>query len=572
MADFLLKTSSHKLLEHLAERGLIREQQTEQILREYHDSGEPLTRLIQRLGQVPEDDVLQAVAEVFEIPYVKLSEYAIDPDALDLVPAELARDLRVIPLFRIGDVLTVAMAEPGDVTIIDRLHVLTDLEIEPAVASESDILTAIEEHYGLPTVIDDSLDQVLQEIVEEQPESEHEESPAEQLKAIAEEAPVIKLVNLVIAQAIRDRASDIHIEPEEKHLRVRYRIDGMLHEAFQPPKNLQAAITSRIKILAQMDIAETRVPQDGRFQVRLDNKEIDIRVSTLPTVHGENIVMRILDKSSLRFGLEELGFLPDTLEKVKQMLSSSYGIILVTGPTGSGKTTTLYSALQSINTIDKNIITIEDPVEYRLPLVRQSQVNPKAGMTFAAGLRSILRQDPDVVMVGEIRDSETAQIAVQAALTGHLVLSTLHTNDAPGAITRLTEMGVEPFLTASATIGVIAQRLVRKLCSKCRAPYQPSAEVLKRFHIKPKGGSLTFYRAEGCSQCKNTGYKGRIGIYEVMVMDDQLRELTLKRASAEELRKVAIRSGMRTLRQDGLLKVAKGITTLEEVARVTNLE
>ncbi len=570
MADYALKSSSQRLLEALIQRGLLTEKQAENALSEQRSSGDPLYKVLERMGYLPPEEVLRTTAEILEVPFVSLADYAVDPDALQTLPAELAHELKVFPLFRIGDVLTVAMTDPGDIAVIDRIHAHTGLEVEPAVATEDDILSAIETHYGIPKAFDTSLDKVLQEIVREQPEETA--SAAEELKAKAEEAPVIKLVNLIIAQAIRDRASDIHIEPEERHLRVRYRIDGVLHEAFQPPKHLQAAITSRIKILAQMDIAETRVPQDGRFQVRLDTREVDIRVSTLPTVHGENVVMRILDKSNIFLGLEDLGFLPDTLEKVKQMLSSAYGIILVTGPTGSGKTTTLYSALQSINSIEKNIITIEDPVEYRLPLIRQAQVNPKTGLTFAAGLRSILRQDPDVVMVGEIRDSETASIAVQAALTGHLVLSTLHTNDAPGAITRLTDMGVEPFLTASATLGVIAQRLVRKICPHCRVSYEPSPALLEELGIKPGNRPIKLYRGEGCRHCKRTGYKGRIGIHEVMVMNDELRELVLKRVSSDVLRKAAIRHKMRTLRQDGLIKALRGITTVEEVVRVTNLE
>ncbi|MDZ7372334.1 MAG: type II secretion system ATPase GspE [candidate division KSB1 bacterium] len=570
MTDYVLKTSSQRLLDALVERGLLTAKQAENVLSEQRASGEPLYKVLERMGYVAPEAVLRTTAEILEVPFVSLADYNVDPEALQSLSPELAHELKVLPLFRIGDVLTVAMTDPGDIAVIDRIHAHTGLEVEPAIATEEDILNAIETYYGIPKAFDSSLDKVLQEIVREQPEEQP--SATEELKAKAEEAPVIKLVNLIIAQAIRDRASDIHIEPEERHLRVRYRIDGILHEAFQPPKHLQAAITSRIKILAQMDIAETRVPQDGRFQVRIDNREVDIRVSTLPTVHGENVVLRILDKSNLFLGLDDLGFLPDTLAKVKQMLESAYGIILVTGPTGSGKTTTLYSALQSINSIEKNIITIEDPVEYRLPLIRQAQVNPKTGLTFAAGLRSILRQDPDVVMVGEIRDSETASIAVQAALTGHLVLSTLHTNDAPGAITRLTEMGVEPFLTASATLGVIAQRLVRKICPHCRVAYQPSRAVLEGLGIKAGQRPITLYRGEGCQHCKRTGYKGRIGIHEVMVMNDELRELVLKRVSSDVLRKAAIRNKMRTLRQDGLIKALRGITTVEEVVRVTNLE
>jgi type II secretory ATPase GspE/PulE/Tfp pilus assembly ATPase PilB-like protein len=380
-------------------------------------------------------------------------------------------------------------------------------------------------------------------------------------------------VNLIVSQAIHDRASDIHIEPEQKSLQVRYRIDGLLHEALSPPKHLQAAIISRLKILAQLDIAESRIPQDGRFQVTVQGREIDIRVSTLPTVYGENVVLRLLDKSSLMLNLEELGLGPEPLRLFKGMLASSYGVILVSGPTGSGKTTTLYSALQAINTPDKNIITIEDPVEYRLKGIRQSQVNVKAGLTFASGLRSILRQDPDIIMVGEIRDQETAKIAVEAALTGHLVLSTIHTNDAPGGLTRLTEMGVEPFLTASATIGIVAQRLVRKLCERCKKPYQPNSVALSELNLKKEiAKDVVLYRGEGCSACRNTGFTGRLGIYEVMTINQEIQELALSHSASAQIKRAAFRNGMLSLRQDGLAKALKGVTSLEEVIRVTNAD
>jgi type II secretory ATPase GspE/PulE/Tfp pilus assembly ATPase PilB-like protein len=388
------------------------------------------------------------------------------------------------------------------------------------------------------------------------------------------ETPVVKLVNLIISQAIQEKASDIHIEPEEKSLMVRFRIDGILYESLNPPKALQAAIISRIKILADLDIAESRIPQDGRYQVSLNGREIDLRVSTLPTVYGENVVLRILDKGSLALDLTKLGFEHDAFRQFREMLASSYGVILVSGPTGSGKTTTLYSALQSINTADKNIITVEDPVEYRLRRIRQSQVNVKAGLTFAAGLRSILRQDPDIIMVGEIRDHETAQIAVESALTGHLVLSTIHTNDAPGGLTRLTEMGVEPFLTASATVGIMAQRLVRRLCDNCKQAYTPKPAILKKLGLDHGGAQKqrVFYQGAGCQKCKNSGYKGRQGIYELMQLNQEIRELTLKNASSDQIKRAAYNNGMRSLRRDGLIKALKGITSLEEVFRVTNLD
>jgi general secretion pathway protein E len=377
---------------------------------------------------------------------------------------------------------------------------------------------------------------------------------------------------MILAQAVRDQASDIHIEPEEDLLRVRFRIDGILHEIFSPPKNLQAAIISRIKILAEMDIAENRIPQDGRFRIRLDHREIDIRVSALPTACGGNIVLRLLDKSSILLKIEDLGFTKDSLQTIQNMLSNSYGIILVTGPTGSGKTTTLYSALNYLNSIDKNIITIEDPIEYRLKMIRQSQVNPKAGMTFASGLRAILRQDPDIIMVGEIRDSETANIALQAALTGHLVLSTLHTNDAVGALSRMQEMGVEPFLLATAAVGVIAQRLVRKICPKCKEQYVPSQNILRRLGIKNTKEKVLFYRGAGCNACKDTGYRGRLGIYEILKMDDKIREMLIANYSAEKINSFTLKQGVSTLKHSGILNALKGNTSIEEVMRVTNID
>jgi len=569
----MLKATDQRLGDYLLEAGILTLEQLDRVLREQKATGEDLGAAVVRLGYATKEQVLQALAEALEIPYLNLTEYSIDPKAIEVLSKEVAYKCRVVPVFKIGNVVTVAMVDPRDVTVMDQIRRETGLEVEPAVSSESDILQALEQYYGPSTVLDHSIDEVIQVLQEQKPDSVEEQKKAEELQAIAEEAPVIKLVNLILSQAIRDRASDIHIEPESDSLRVRYRIDGVLHEAFSPPKSQQAAIISRIKILSEMDIAESRMPQDGRFQASVDGQEVDIRVSTLPTVYGENVVMRILDKSSLHINLEDLGFSEDALARFKSILSSSYGIILVTGPTGSGKTTTLYSALHSVNSLEKNIITIEDPVEYRLKLVRQSQVNPKAGLTFASGLRAILRQDPDIIMVGEIRDSETAKIAVQAALTGHLVLSTLHTNDAPGALTRLIEMGVEPFLIASATVGVVAQRLVRKICSRCRVEYTPSESLLRELRIARNGNRpLSFHRGEGCTHCKKTGYKGRIGIYEIMTLTEEIRELALRQASTDQIKQAALKSGMRTLRHDGLVKALRGITTIEEVLRVTNLD
>jgi type II secretion system protein E len=389
------------------------------------------------------------------------------------------------------------------------------------------------------------------------------------LAKAAEDVPVVKVINLIIMQAVKDKASDIHIEPTEDMVRVRFRIDGILHETSTIPKNLQSIVASRIKILARMDIAESRKPQDGRIEFKIEKKALDLRVSSFPTIHGENIVMRILDKSSIVLGLEDLGFSKEDLKRYDKLIHSAYGIILVTGPTGSGKTTTLYSSLSTINSMDKNIITIEDPVEYELPLIRQTQVNLKAGISFATGLRSILRQDPNIIMVGEIRDKETADIAIQASLTGHLVFSTLHTNDAPSAVTRLIEMGIEPFLVSSSLIAILAQRLVRKICPACKEKYTPSTDVIKNLSAQKDSKEMQFYKGKGCDDCKNTGYQGRVAIYELLVMTEEIRKLVVKKSSADEIKKKAIEEGMRALREDGLDKIRQGITTVEEVLRVT---
>ncbi|HHL73589.1 MAG TPA: type II secretion system protein GspE [Bacteroidetes bacterium] len=565
----MLKKNDDKLESLLLEKGVTTPERLEQARREQQKNGGSLATILIDNGMARAEEVLTCLAEQLELPYVELNDYSIDARAIERLPKEIAWDCRVMPIFIIGNVMTVATSNPEDVAMIDRLRRATRMEIEPVISTAEEIIAALESHYGSNVVLDNSIDEVIQELEEDEPEQE--ETP-EKIRELAEDAPVIKLVNLIIGQAIKDGASDIHIGPEEDRLMVRYRVDGVLREVFSPPKSLQAALISRIKILSELDIAETRAPQDGRFQARFEDKTIDLRVSTLPTVYGENIVMRLLDKSSLMINLEDIGLEKDVLGQLHEILASSYGIILVTGPTGSGKTTTLYSCLNTMNTPEKNIITIEDPVEYRLKLIRQAQVNPKAGLTFSAGLRSILRQDPDVVMVGEIRDSETAKVAVEAALTGHLVLSTLHTNDAPGAITRLIEMGVEPFLVASATVGVIAQRLVRKICPKCRAPFEPSDDLLRGIGVAPAGKKWQFYKGAGCSHCRGTGYRGRVGIYEIMRMNEQLRSLCLQNASSDALKKMALQTGMRTLRQDGFLKVVKGITTIEEVIRATNVE
>ncbi len=569
----MIKEEDKKFGELLITNNIITPAQLVEVLKYKKSNDEELTQILINKNIASSKEVHLCLADFLNLPFIELQDYSVDPEVLEIVPKDLAFNYKVFAVFKIENSLTVAMANPGNVHIIDLLHRETGYEIEPAVSLENDIQSALEEHYGITEVNDSAFEEVIESIEIDKPKEE-EITSSEKLKQASADAPVVKLVNLIILQGIRDHASDIHIEPEEKSLQIRYRIDGILHESLSPPKHLQSAIISRIKILAKLDIAESRTPQDGRFQVSINSRDIDLRVSTLPTVYGENVVLRILDKSSALFNLEELGLDASTLSKFRDMLDSSFGIVLASGPTGSGKTTTLYTALHTINTPTKNIITIEDPVEYRLFRVRQSQVNVKAGLTFASGLRSILRQDPDIIMVGEIRDPETAKIAVESALTGHLVLSTIHTNDAPGGLTRLTDMGVEPFLISSATIGVIAQRLLRKLCENCRKPYKPNSSLLSKLNL-PQNldvNKITFFRGEGCPACKNTGYKGRKGIYEIMILNEEIRTLTYKNASADLIKKAAIKNGMRSLRQDGLIKALKGITSLEEVFRVTNAD
>lgn len=548
----------------LLSKGLVTQEQIEKAKEEMKKTGLTIEKTLERLGYITEDDIVNTVAESMKVLYIDLKDYLIDPEVIKLIPEDLARKHKIVPLFKIEDTLTIAMANPRDIMAIDEVRLKSKIPaIEPVLSTEKAIQNAIEQYYG----VTGNLDDIIKSIDKIKLPAMTTEAQVKTLAKVAEEAPVIKLVNLIIMQAIKDKASDIHIEPEENALRIRFRIDGILHEVSTPPKNLQSVIASRIKILANIDIAETRKPQDGRIQLKMENRALDLRVSTFPTIHGENIVLRLLDKSSIVLGLQDLGFSEHDLKNFDRLIRSPYGIILVTGPTGSGKTTTLYSALSTINSMEKNIITVEDPVEYELPLIRQTQVNPKAGLTFATGLRSILRQDPDIVMVGEIRDRETADIAIQASLTGHLVFSTLHTNDASSALTRLIDMGIEPFLISSSVIGILAQRLIRVICKDCRQKYAPSDDVLRQLGVKKEG--MTFYKGNGCTSCKNTGYVGRSGIFEFLHISEDIKKLVVSKASADEIGKKALAEGMRTLREDGLDKVKRGITTIEEILRVT---
>ncbi len=554
--------------EAMVELGLITPEKLKKAKDESVRAKESLRHVLIKLGMVDEEAILSFIEEQMGIPRIDFSNYIIDFKIIELIPENFARKNLLLPLFKIGNVLTVAMVDPMNIFAIDEVRLMTHCEVEPVVVAEKELLKVFDQYYGAKGTMEDIVKSIDKDKLNLK---EGVEPELKTLEGLVEEAPVVKLVNLVIMEAIRAGASDIHIEPDEHVLRTRYRVDGVLHEVVSPPKNLQPAVISRIKILSGMDIAERRVPQDGRFQLKIENRQIDCRVSTIPTVYGENVVMRLLDLASVLLGLEELGMAPEILAHYEKLIHKPYGIILVTGPTGSGKTTTLYSSLSVINSPEKNIITIEDPIEYRMEFVRQMQINSKAGLTFANGLRSILRQDPDIIMVGEVRDLDTAEIAIQAALTGHLVFSTLHTNDAPGAVTRLVDMGVEPFLVASSVTGILAQRLVRTICKDCKETYTSSDKVLQELGLTDAKG-IKFYRGKGCDECMNTGYKGRLGIFELVLPNDEIRALAVAKASSNEIRKAAIKNGMKTMQEDGIEKVKAGITTLEEVLRVTQEE
>lgn len=548
-------------IELLIGKGMLTQDEVDKAREESRRTGMPVEKALERLGFISEADIARAVSESTGVPFIDLSDYIVDPEVIKFIPEATAKKFRAVPLFKIGDSLTVAMADPQDVIALDEIRAKAKMMIiDPVISSPGMIQDVIDRYYGALGTAEELMKGLSKEKLEADIKS------VKGAGGLAEEAPVIKLVNLLIMQAVKDKASDIHIEPAEDKVLVRYRIDGILHEVQHVPKYLQAALASRVKVMSKMDIAETRNAQDGRMQLKMENKTLDIRVSSFPTMHGENLVLRLLDKSSVLLGLSDLGFCGKDLKDFSRLIKHPNGIILVTGPTGSGKTTTLYSALATINSIEKNIITIEDPVEYEIPLIRQTQVNARAGLTFANGLRSILRQDPDIIMVGEIRDKETADIAIQASLTGHLVFSTLHTNDAAGALTRLIDMGVEPFLVASSIIGILAQRLVRVICPKCKENYQPDEAMLEDLRLTDK---VELFRGKGCMQCRNSGYQGRVGVFELLVISDEIKTMVTSKASSAEVKKKALSCGMRVLYEDGIEKVRKGITTAQEVLRVT---
>ena len=564
-----MQREKKRLGDILIQAGMITPDQVAVAIEAQKKTKERLGKTLIRLGFITEENLLKTLAHQLKLNYVNLKEEKIDRSLVKLIPEKVARRHLVVPLAQMGQVLMVAMADPLNIFALDDLAFKTGLEIEPVIASEQDILTTLETLYEISLM--DKIETAPEDLQIYSDEEESTEPEGEE-GAVIDEGPISQLVNLIISEAIKERASDIHLEPDERALRIRYRVDGILKETSSLGPKFIAPVISRIKIMSKMDISEKRSPQDGRFKFTMDNKVIDSRVSSFPTIYGENVVMRILDQSSIIIGLEDLGFLPRDMEKVRYLIEKPYGFILVTGPTGSGKTTTLYAVLNTINTPEKHFVTLEDPVEYRLDGIRQCQINIKAGLTFAAGLRSILRQDPDAIMVGEIRDIETAEIAVQSALTGHLVLSTLHTNDAPSSLIRLADMGVDAFLISSAVEGVIAQRLVRLICSRCKESYTASEAELKELRLSTDQ-EVILHRGKGCSFCKGSGYKGRLGIFEILVVDKELKEMILRKATQGEIEEYArLKQQMKSLREDGIAKVLAGITTVEELNRVTTKE
>ena len=551
----------------LLENDVLTTDQLEQAHKQQKSTGDALDTCLVKLGLMSEGDLLTVLSRIYDMPAVDLLNFDVDKASVDLLPSEVATKFAAIPIRKVGRTLTLAMADPLNLYAIDDIKFIVGLEVQPVVAAESAIKKTIDRFYGSTNALNDIMkdmeDGAAVEVVDEVDEDGD-------LAGAENDAPVIKYVNSLLAEAVTRRASDIHIEPFEKGIRVRLRQDGALYELASPPLRMKAPITSRLKLMAELDIAEKRIPQDGRIKILISNRKIDLRVSTLPCIFGEKIVLRILDQANLNVNLESFGFQPEALSRFMKAIQSPYGMVIITGPTGSGKTTTLYSAMSKINKTDVNIMTAEDPVEYNLPGINQVNVNDDVGLTFAAALRAFLRQDPNIVMVGEIRDLDTAAIAVKAALTGHLVLSTLHTNDAPSSVDRLVDMGVAPFLVSSSVNCIVAQRLLRKVCVNCREPVDAHEELLKELQIQASDvAGKQLYRAKGCNECHGTGYRGRTGVYEVFALTSRLRKMVLDRNSTAELKAAAIEEGMLTLRRDALRKMLLGDTSPEEVLRET---
>jgi type IV pilus assembly protein PilB len=571
---------SVRLGEILVKESLITQEQLQKALEFQRANGGKLGSCLTKLGIITDDDITGVLSRQYGVPSINLKYYEIDPAVIKLIPVDTAQRYQVIPLSRVGSVLTIAMTDPTNVFAMDDIKFMTGFNVEPVVASESAIGEAITRFYGGSDANHEELTKMMKDLVDDDQEleltTEETELDTATLEKAAEEAPIIKLVNLILTDSVKKGASDIHLEPYETEMRVRFRIDGILATVMSPPLRLKDAITSRLKIMAKLDIAEKRLPQDGRIMIKYradgKKKELDFRVSTVPTLYGEKIVLRLLDKENLRLDMTKLGFEPESLKKFERNILRPYGMVLVTGPTGSGKTNTLYSSVARLNTVDTNIMTAEDPVEFQLSGINQVQMKEQIGLNFAAALRAFLRQDPNIILVGEIRDFETAEIAVKAALTGHLVLSTLHTNDAPSTISRLMNMGIEPFLVATSVNLICAQRLVRRICQNCKEELEvPEQALIDAGYTPDEVKKTKIYHGKGCSTCNKGGYKGRTGLYEVMEINDELRELILVGASALELKKKAIEQGMITLRRSGLIKVALGMTTMEEVLRETVL-
>ncbi len=560
--------SNLRLGEILINQGVIKPEQLKKALdAQKTDSKKKIGDILINQGVISQKQLNMALQHVYETDFIELKDIILDPEMISLIPKKIALRYKLIPLNKENNVLTLAMANPLDVNAIDYIKEYTKMDVMPKFANENEILNALSSSYDAGYQFDDLLDRVDVATVSDM----SDEVNLSALEAISQEAPIIQLVNMIIVDGIKERASDIHLEPNQRGLLVRYRIDGILHDTRMLPLRVKPAVTSRVKILSNMDIAERRLPQDGRFQLRFGAREVDLRVSSIPTVYDEKIVMRLLDKSQGVISLDSVGFTEMQVQEFRKMIRNPHGIILVTGPTGSGKSTTLYATLNEVDSTKKNVITVEDPVEYKLDRINQINVRPKINLTFANALRSILRQDPDVIMIGEMRDSDTAHIAVQSALTGHLVFSTLHTNDAVSSLTRMTDMGVEPFLISSSVIGVMAQRLVRKICPKCIEEYIPEESIFDDLKLNitlPDKGKIKLYRGKGCDYCKNTGYYGRIAIFEMIEINDEIRSMILRKISSNEIKEVAIRYGMKTLLDSGITRALEGITSIDEVFRV----
>ncbi len=570
----MITSFKDKLTDILIKGKLIKQKELDKALDIQKKSGGSLGQILVEKGFISREDLMLVLSRQLDIPPIDITKYRLDKEIVKLIPEKMARHYYLIPISKIGNMLTVAMSDPLNIFAIDELKMLTHYKIEPVIAKEEDIKEIINAYYGAHGT--QEISKILEEVEASASDIEIVEGEEHlDVSEIAEEsqaAPIVTVVSLILNEAMKKRASDIHIEPCEKSLRVRYRIDGSLHDVLTLPKKNQNAVIARLKIMSKLDITETRLPQDGRFKINFQGKEIDFRVSVLPITYGGKIVLRILDKGNLNIGLDKLGFLPGPLSTFKTALTRPYGMLLVTGPTGSGKSTTLYSIINQMNNPEKNIITLEDPVEYELEGITQIPAKPEIGLTFASGLKSILRQSPDVIMVGEIRDFETADIAIKASLTGQLILSTLHTNDAAGAVTRLVDMGVEPFLVASSIVLVSAQRLLRKICPNCKEEVEIPKNVLERVGLKQDElkGAKVFYHGKGCARCNETGYYGRLGILEAFLIDDNIRNMIIEKKSSNEIKEYSIKHGMKTLRDNALENFINGVTTLEEVLRATS--